>query len=173
MQIFNPLNTIDLSSLVTTLYVVCFMAVIRLYMLTTDSTFMETGTVSRIIATSAKYTWGNIIMRIEKVKHAALHKLVGKEVVIRGTVSCKSRDRYNKHVETMCLSNVWVGARPIHHLWLRSDNNALVKSNQIQGNDQIKFTGIVYEYTRVDGTVSYSVALKPGSKVQLIKAKYE
>lgn len=112
-------------------------------------------------------------MYINKVKEMALGKLVGEEVEVKGTVSVKSRDRYNRKVETMCLSGVWVNGRAIHHVWLRSDNNALVTCNQIQGNDMIKFTGIVYEYTRCNGTTSYSIALKKGSKVELVKAKYE
>lgn len=112
-------------------------------------------------------------IKIDKTREMALKKLVGKEVVVQAVVSTKSLDRYNRSIKTMSLSGVWVNNKPLHHLWIRSDRNALADCNQIQGNDMIKFEGIVYEYTRNDGTVNYSVSLKKGCRVQLTKAKYE
>lgn len=111
--------------------------------------------------------------RIDKVKEAALKKMVGKEVKVQATVSMKSLDRHNRTIHTMCLTNIWVNNKPIFHMWLRSDKNPFIKDNRIQGNDMISFTGVVYEYVRTNGTVSYSVAIKPKSKIKLVKAKYE
>lgn len=112
-------------------------------------------------------------IKIEKTREMALKKLVGEEVTVKATVSVRSLDRYNRKIETMCLASVWINNKPLHHLWIRSDRNSLVTCNQIQGNDMIQFTGVVYEYTRNDGTVNYSVSLKKGCKVQLVKAQYE
>lgn len=111
--------------------------------------------------------------RIDKVKETALKKMVGKEVKVQATVSMKSLDKYDRKIHTMCLTNIWVNNKPVFHMWLRSDRNPFIKDNRIQGNDMISFTGVVYEYVRANGTVSYSVGLKPKTRVKLVKAKYE
>ncbi|MGL5245574.1 MAG: hypothetical protein ACRC7R_10410, partial [Sarcina sp.] len=92
---------------------------------------------------SKKKNFGRI--KIEKTREMALKKLVGKEVTVKATVSVRSLDRYNRKIETMCLASVWINNKPLHHLWIRSDRNSLVTCNQIQGNDMIQFTGVVYE----------------------------
>lgn len=110
---------------------------------------------------------------IRNNKDKVLASLVGEKVVVEAVVDHRSKDKLDKRVDTMCLKYCLVNNKHVDHIWLRNDINALVDHNRIQGNDKIKFMGLVYSYKRIDGSTGYSVALDRKYRVQLVKAVYD